>query len=120
MTNNFSVEVLENQCEISKKYPIISIKGEIDVHNCPKITDTFNEMIKEGKNTFVLNLKETSYIDSTGLGTIAKAAQKSEPNKGEIMIVYAQDHVKKLFEISGLSKKNITLFENEKELLNQD
>ena len=57
-------------------------------------------------HSFVLDLKETSYIDSTGLGTIAKAAQKSNPNNGEIMIIHAQSHVKKLFEISGLSKKN--------------
>jgi anti-sigma B factor antagonist len=91
----------------------VRINGEVDIHTCPKLTNQLNTLISEGHHVLILNLENVHYIDSTGLGTIAHAARNIEPNNGKMLLVSTKPQIKKLFEMSGLKDKNISLFENE-------
>ena len=114
MAINFSIEIEK------KSPPTIIVQGEIDIYTCPKLQKSMNSLIDEGHESFVLNLENIQYIDSTGLGTIAQAAQQLMDNEGEISIICNKPQVKKIFEVSGLSEKNIKLYENEHSLAEQN
>lgn len=106
---DFSVEVDKNN-----SLPIVRVKGEIDVYTCTQLNTRLQELIQQdGIHTLVLNLEHIQYIDSTGLGTIAHAAREVQRDNGHIRVVCPKPQVRKIFEISGLTNKNITLFDDE-------
>ena len=115
MNLDFSMEVSEEN-----KIPIIRVSGEIDVYTCPRLNKLLNDLIEDKeKKHVVLNLEDIQYIDSTGLGTIAHSARKINDKEGKIYIICTKPQVRKIFEVSGLANKNITLVEEEKEALTQ-
>lgn len=105
---DFSIQVEEKN-----KTPIVRVQGEIDIYNCHKLNKTLNQILEKKPNRFVLDLENIQYIDSTGLGVIAHAAKILMMTNGKINVICIKPQVKKIFEISGLSKKNIQLFEEE-------
>lgn len=101
-----------------ESFPVIHISGEIDIHTCPKVKDQMTSVISEGHHHFILDLEKTSYIDSTGLGVIAHIAKSINEYNGKIYIVSNNAHLKKLFTVSGLERKNIQLFGQISDVLN--
>lgn len=112
---------IEFQVEVAEKnsIPIVRVQGEIDVYTCPKLHDIFQGVLTEEKHNLLLDLENIQYIDSTGLGAIAHIAKLLIEREGRVHIVCNRPQIKKVFEISGLSKKNVTLFEQEEVALNE-
>ena len=98
-------------------FTVVTIKGEIDIHTCPELSKMLQTVMSHGDKKIVLNFENVQYIDSTGLGSIAVCAKSLQPNDGHIYVISAKPQIKKIFEISGLSKKNIHLFETEDDVL---
>jgi len=105
---NFDVQVAKE-----KNIPIIRVKGEIDIYTCPKLNEALSDSINAGNKGIILNLENISYIDSTGLGAIAQSARALNATNGQLYIVCNQPQIRKIFEVSGLDKKNIRLFDKE-------
>lgn len=108
MMSGFSLEI-----ETKQDIPVINIVGEIDVYTCPQLRSKLTELVETGNHSIILNLENIHYIDSTGLGTIAHTARSVETNKGKICIVCTKNQIKKIFEVSGLEKKNVFLCADE-------
>lgn len=107
--------MIDFSVEIDKKntLPIIRVKGEIDVYTCAQLNSSIQSVLQEGYTSVVLNLEHIQYIDSTGLGTIAHAARELLRDNGQVLVVCPKPQVRKIFEISGLTGKNVVLFDDE-------
>ena len=94
---------------------VVSTKGELDDYNAPKLNDTLTDIIDhQGFLKIIVNLEETTYVDSVGLGTIAIAAKKVARKNGSLNIVCTKPQVVKLLDASGMVsmiKRNIGLYE---------
>tara|TARA_B100000586_G_C20109847_1_gene429293 strand:+ start:2395 stop:2751 length:357 start_codon:yes stop_codon:yes gene_type:complete len=110
----FSVEVEEKE-----DYPIVHVKGEVDVYTCPELQNKLNQVIDNGQIQIILNFKNLQYIDSTGLGTIAHTAQNIKNKNGQVHIICNTPQIKKIFRVSGLEKRNITIYETETDVLKE-
>ena len=108
MATGFSVDISEQNGT-----PVVKVSGEIDLHTCPELSKVLQGVLERNTLSVVLNLEEVSYIDSTGLGVIAFAARQLSTRDGKIFTVCTQPHIRKVFELSGLHKKNIVLYDNE-------
>jgi len=108
----FSVEIEEKN-----EYPIIHIKGEVDVYTCPELKQKLKEVTDLKKEHLILDLENLQYIDSTGLGTIAHTAQHIESFNGHVHVICNKPQIKKIFEFSGLQEKNITIYDTESAVL---
>ncbi len=108
MVSGFSLEI-----EQKNNIPIIHVSGEIDVYTCPQLRSKLAELVKNGQRSLILNLENIQYIDSTGLGTIAHTARSIETENGRVCIVCTKNQIKKIFEVSGLEKKNVKLVSDE-------
>lgn len=97
--------------------PIIRVKGEIDIHTCPQLADALNKLHQMGHNFIILNLINVQYIDSTGLGAIARCAHQLSKQNGMIRVIAVKPQIETIFNVSGLSKKNIQLFKDEESAL---
>ncbi len=94
--------------------PSIRIEGELDIHHCAQLDDALSPLLSKNPTHIFFNLLNTSYIDSTGLGVIANAARNVAKHNGQIILISDKSQLKKVLELSGLHKKNVTLVENEK------
>jgi anti-sigma B factor antagonist len=108
MESDFSIEINRDH-----DTPIIRVWGELDVHSCPQLNKALAELLKTESKLLVLNLDGVQYMDSTGLGAIAHAAKTVASTQGSIRLVCTKPQIKKIFEISGLSSKNVIMVENE-------
>ncbi|MCP4050800.1 MAG: STAS domain-containing protein [bacterium] len=93
--------------------PILRIYGEIDIYTCPEFSTVLLDIIDKGNKDLILDLNNILYIDSTGLGAIAYSARIIAEKEGQINVICTKTQVKKIFEMSGLSKKNVKLFDKE-------
>ena len=116
MIENISVDVTEEN-----NISIVTVKGEIDIYTCGKLRSALASTIEKKSFNFILDLTDLIYIDSTGLGTIAHSARTVEKDAGYIHIICKKPQIRKIFEVSGLERKNIKLYEdiNEVEIRNE-
>ena len=96
--------------------PLVKISGEVDVHACPSLSQTLESVVESAQENVVINLEDINYLDSSGLGTIAYSAKLLSNKNYDMMVICAKPQIKKIFELSGLSSKNIRLFETEDDI----
>ena len=116
MITEFSVDVGTLNLSDSKSLPVIRVRGEIDIYTCSELRKTLASTIESSATDFLLNLENVQYIDSTGLGTIAHSAQQIQTNNGQVFIICTKPQIKKIFEVSGLLSKNISIYESEDQI----
>lgn len=81
----------------------VSVTGEIDAYTAPMLREELLPLT-EGKNKVItVNLKDVSYMDSTGLGVFVGLFKQLNNNGGELKLVELSDRLKRLFKITGLS-----------------
>ncbi len=81
---------------------LVTVAGEIDTYTAPKLREELSTFA-EGDNTIIVNLKNVSYLDSTGLGVFVRLFKQLKKNKGELKLTDLSDRLKRLFKITGLS-----------------
>jgi anti-sigma B factor antagonist len=104
---------LEIKVRKEKNIPVITLSGEIDVYTYPKLNEALAALIEEGCKDLVINLEQVKYIDSTGLGVLANSAAKLSGKKGNLHVVCTKTNIKKIFDVSGLLKKNLKILDTE-------
>lgn len=82
---------------------ILDISGEIDLYNAPEIKDIVNKLIEQKKYNVVINLKEVTYIDSSGIGALISSLSNLKKYQGGLKIINVFASVKKVFELTKLT-----------------
>jgi anti-sigma B factor antagonist len=82
---------------------ILDISGEIDLYNAPEIKDFINKMIEQKKYKVIINLKNVTYIDSSGIGALISSLSNLKKFHGGLKIVNVFASVKKVFELTKLT-----------------
>lgn len=98
----------------SEGVTLLDIKGEIDLYNAPDIKDTIKNQIDAGKKKIIINLKDVSYIDSSGIGALISSLSNLKKVGGGLKIIHVYDSVKKVFELTKLTSF-FEIFNNEDE-----
>jgi anti-sigma B factor antagonist len=82
---------------------VVLVSGEIDVYTAPKLREELSPLADEQNQTLIVNLKDVTYIDSTGLGVFVGLFKKLTNNNGELKLVDLSERLLRLFEITGLN-----------------
>jgi len=82
---------------------ILDISGEIDLYNAPEIKDIVNKLIDQKKYNVIINLKEVTYIDSSGIGALISSLSNLKKYQGGLKIINVFASVKKVFELTKLT-----------------
>lgn len=83
---------------------IVSLEGEIDLHQSPQVLAQLNPLISRKAPRIHLDLSKVSYIDSSGLAAFVDMMQRIQAYGGEFALVALRDSVRNIFEISRLDK----------------
>jgi anti-sigma B factor antagonist len=96
---------------------ILDISGEIDLYNAPEIKDIVGKLIEQKKYNVIINLKDVTYIDSSGIGALISSLSNLKKYQGGLKIINVFASVKKVFELTKLTSF-FEIYESEDEALN--
>ncbi|MCH6267452.1 anti-sigma factor antagonist [Neobacillus citreus] len=95
---NLTIDKQQNENEV-----VVKASGEIDAFTAPKLREELAALV-DGKNKVItIDLKDVSYLDSTGLGVFVGLFKQLKNNGGELRLIEMSERLKRLFQITGLS-----------------
>jgi anti-anti-sigma factor len=83
----------------------IAISGELDLATADRLNQALDEIPDEA--IVLIDLRECSFIDSSGLASIVKARQCQEASGGQLAVFGAAHQVQRLFEVVGLAEDGL-------------
>ncbi|NLX61600.1 MAG: anti-sigma F factor antagonist [Tissierellia bacterium] len=91
--------------EIKKDYLIVKLKGELDHHTSEEARKKIDEhYFNNNLLNIILDLRELSFMDSSGIGLIMGRYKNCTNRNGEISIVSTNTYVNRMLKMSGLLK----------------
>lgn len=82
--------------------PVLDVAGELDIYTSPKLKSAMADLLGEGHARFIVNLVNTTYLDSTALSVLTAALKQSQASGGNVGLIYTQPQIEKIFTITGL------------------
>jgi anti-sigma B factor antagonist len=83
---------------------LIAVHGELDLFTTPELRTRINDLIDEGTRELIVDLSETAFVDSTGLGVLLAAMKRLRSCDGELVIIDSSSNVLKTFKIAGVDQ----------------
>lgn len=83
---------------------VISIPTSFAVEEAANFRSMANNYIKEGNKNFILDFRECTFIDSTGLGVLVAVYKKCAELNGHLKLKTLNDQVLKIFKLTRLDR----------------
>ena len=79
-------------------------RGELDLATAPELEEKVLAAVREGDRSVVLDLRELTFMDSTGVRTIVAAHKAAEESGADLRVVRPEsgNPVARVIEISGI------------------
>ena len=83
---------------------IINTPRRLTTENSDGLKKLLKNCVDEGRFNIVINLAETEYLDSSGLGAIVSKIAQTRSNKGDIRLASVQNDVLNLLELTHINQ----------------
>ena len=83
---------------------VVHVIGELDAYGAPRLEELGSDLMAEGLSELVVDLAETTFIDSSGLRALLTLHQRVGNDGGEFAIGNPSESVLRLLEITGLGE----------------
>lgn len=91
---------------ISDSVVCVTLSGEWDMQNTPRIIDAVCSAVEANQTGIVLDLRAVSYLDSTALTALLQTQKQAEHSRWSIALVRPRDSgVWRLFELTALTTR---------------
>ena len=81
---------------------VIDVVGEMDLYNAFKLKDLVRKMIDSNVASFILNLEQVGYMDSSGIGALLYVHSELKKKGLPLRIVGVTGSVRKVIELTKL------------------
>jgi anti-sigma B factor antagonist len=82
---------------------VIALTGEVDLYTAPEFKQQLVDAIGQGARHVIVDLTDTTFIDSTTLGVLVGGIKRLRPEGGQLSVVCSDRNITKIFEITGLN-----------------
>jgi anti-sigma B factor antagonist len=83
---------------------VVAVVGEIDLYTAPDLRLALAGAVDSGDTQIVVDLSETAFVDSTGLGVLLGIGRRLRDAGGALAIVNVDVGIAKTFEVTGLDQ----------------
>jgi anti-sigma B factor antagonist len=83
---------------------VLAVRGEIDLFTAPELKQVLAESIEAGRIRIIVDLTDTTFLDSTALGVLIGAVKRLRSRDGALALVNVDENIAKTFEITGLDQ----------------
>jgi anti-anti-sigma factor len=91
-------------CRHGAVVALVALRGEIDVAEAPGVERRLAEALA-GSRHVVVDLREVTFIDSSGLAVLLRAAQAAAREGRELRLLRPRPLVMRTFEIAGVTDR---------------
>jgi anti-sigma B factor antagonist len=78
--------------------------GILDSTKAEEFRQTVDQLLKDGAEVILIDLKDISFIDSSGLGTLVVLLKKVRSMNRRLCICSINDQVRMLFELTNMDQ----------------
>lgn len=86
---------------IDDRTAVCRVSGELDAYTAPDLRDKLDEVLEMGRAWIIADLKQLTYLDSTGLGILVGTAKKCRQAGGDLAVASDRRNLLRIFQISG-------------------
>jgi anti-sigma B factor antagonist len=101
----------------NKKAVVIKTPERFTVEVASEFRDILNDNVQEQNYNFVIDLSDTIYMDSSGLGAIVSRIAATRANKGDIRLANPSKFVEELLDLTQLIRI-LKIYKNTKAAIN--
>jgi anti-sigma B factor antagonist len=83
---------------------VVSLQGDIDLNTAPEVHKTLVDVCQDEPKRIVVNCRDVSYIDSSGIGTLVEVFRRARSFDGKLLLCCLNDRVYSVLEITRLDK----------------
>jgi anti-sigma B factor antagonist len=95
---------------------IIDCAGEVDLYSSPALRETLLKELQSGAPSVLINMREVTYIDSSGIATLVEGLQLSRQTQTHFGLYDLRNNARSVLELARLNRV-FAIFENEQEAL---
>lgn len=86
------------------KRAVVETPEEIDLVTAPTLRCALVDLLEEHRNLLVLDMANTTFMDSTGLGVIVGAIKRTRAAGGVVVLAAAPERILRVLRITGIVK----------------
>lgn len=79
----------------------IVLGGELDMATAPILEEHLLRAESDGATTILIDLRELTFVDSSGLHAFLSARSRAEMNGRQLLLIGAKAPVRRVFELTG-------------------
>ena len=95
---------MELSYEVKDSYAEIKAAGRLNMVSAPKLREFVADVVSSGSNRIVVNLGETAFMDSSGLGALIGCLKAARQAGGDLRIAAVQPQVKMVLELTSMDR----------------
>ncbi len=89
---------------MSMSVKVLEISGILDGIRGNELRREVSNIVENGTDILLLDLKEVKFIDSSGLGALVSAMQMVRNANGKLFVCSISDQVRMLFELTKIDR----------------
>jgi anti-anti-sigma factor len=95
------------------RHKVIEVSGDVDLYNVSELKQAIFDLV-ENSNTssIIIDMKDTSYLDSSGIGALVAGQKKIKLKGGKFALLNIKDEVLNVLKLATLDQF-FTIYENE-------
>jgi anti-sigma B factor antagonist len=97
-----AIEFAIEDRRIDGKAHVVAVTGEVDLFTAPEFKQRVMAPIAAGVDRVIVDLTETTFIDSSSLGALIGAHRKLQQRGGRLVVACDTEAIVKTFRITGL------------------
>ena len=83
---------------------MLRLAGEFDVYTAPQLRERVIELVDGGTRHVMADLREVTFLDSTGLGALIGGLKRLRARDGSLTLVIGTDRIRRIFRVTGLDR----------------
>jgi len=82
---------------------VVVVSGDLDTHTAPRLRAEFEELASPARYRLVVDLRDLTFLDETGVGVLLGAARRAVSYGGRMVLIAPRDNVACKLQRMGLS-----------------
>ncbi|MDN3935662.1 STAS domain-containing protein [Arthrobacter sp. YD4] len=90
--------------KVNESYAEITAAGRLNMVSAPKLREMVAQVVAAGSSRIVLNLEQTAFMDSSGLGALIGCLKAARQAGGDLRIAAVQPQVQMVLGLTSMDK----------------
>lgn len=83
---------------------VMSVRGRVDSETAPELDSALSELLADGRDKIIINLREVDFLSSAGLRALVKALKGAQGSGGDIRLASVPEPINGILLTVGMTQ----------------